>query len=374
MASIVIQPRPFAMTRTSRLPLRRLLPVLLTALLAAGAARNAGAQAPAPAGLPPDAIPHASVLMFHRFGENTVPSTNIRLEQFDAMLAALKSGGYHVLPLPEIVAALKANKPLPDRAVALTADDGYISSFTEGWPRMKKAGVPFTLFIATGPIDQHLRGYLTWDQIRQMKKEGVTIGAHSNDHPSLPALTPDAMKADLETSMQRFEQELGERPKLFAWPFGEWDTKSMKVVRGMGYDAAFGQQSGVAHAKHDMFWLPRFPMNEHFGSVDRMLMAVNALPLPVSDITPEDVLVRVGQPGNPPALRFTVMPGLERMKDLLCYTSEGTRTTLTALGDNRYEARPVAPFSPPRDRISCTLPTAEKGRFRWFGIQYTVQK
>src|SRR3546814_9835439 len=52
--------------------------------------------------------------MFHRFGENTVPSTNIRLDQFDAMLAALKSGGYHVLPLPEIVAALKANKPLPD--------------------------------------------------------------------------------------------------------------------------------------------------------------------------------------------------------------------------------------------------------------------
>src|SRR3546814_2111014 len=81
----------------------------------------------------------------------------------------------------------------------------------------------------------------------------------------LPALTPEAMKADLDTSMKRFEQEIGERPKLFAWPFGEWDTRSMAVVKAMGYDAAFGQQSGVAHAKHDLYWLPRFPMNEHYG-------------------------------------------------------------------------------------------------------------
>jgi len=324
--------------------------------------------------LPPDAIPHASILMFHRFGENTIPSTNIRLEQFDAMLAALKAGGYHVLPLPEIVAALKADRSLPDHAVALAADDAYASAFTGGWPRLKKAGFPFTLFVATGPVDQHLRGYLTWDQIRQMKAEGVTIGAHSNMHPSLPALSPAEMKADLDLSMQRYQAELGERPKLFAWPFGEWDSKSMAVVKSMGYEAAFGQQSGVAHAKHDMFWLPRFPMNEHFGSVDRMTMAVNALPLPVSDITPGDVLVKLGQTPNPPALRFTVMPGLERMKDLLCYTSEGARTTLKDLGNNRYEAKPAAAFSPPRDRISCTLPTNEKGRFRWFGIQFTVQK
>lgn len=362
------------MPRNSRFLRRLVLSALLLAAAALPYASSARAADPQPGSLAPDAIPHASVLMFHRFGENTVPSTNIRLDQFDAMLAALKSGGYHVLPLPEIVAALKANTPLPDHAVALTADDGYVSNFTEGWPRMKKAGLPFTLFIATGPIDQHLRGYLTWDQIRQMKKEGVTIGAHSNDHPSLPALSPEAMKADLETSMKRFEQELGERPKLFAWPFGEWDTKSMAVVKGMGYDAAFGQQSGVAHAKHDMYWLPRFPMNEHYGSVDRMLMAVNALPLPVSDITPDDVLIRLGQTPNPPALRFTVMPGLERMKELLCYTGPGDRIALKDLGQNRYEAKPDKAFQPPRDRISCTLPTAEKGRFRWFGIQFTVQK
>src|SRR3546814_16713101 len=81
------------------LPISLSLPSALLASAILMAASPARAADPQPGSLPPDAIPHASVLMFHRFGENTVPSTNIRLDQFDAMLAALKSGGYHVLPL-----------------------------------------------------------------------------------------------------------------------------------------------------------------------------------------------------------------------------------------------------------------------------------
>jgi len=158
---------------------RRLLP--FAGLLLALSAGPAVAQDAA-------SLTGAGILMYHRFGENTVPSTNIRLEQFDAHIAELKSGPYHVMGLPEIVAKLKSGEKLPDRAVAVTADDAYISAFTEGWPRLKKAGIPFTLFVATEPVTSKLRGYLTWDQIRQMKAEGVTIGAHSHRHPSLPAL------------------------------------------------------------------------------------------------------------------------------------------------------------------------------------------
>lgn len=324
--------------------------------------------------VPAMAADHASILMYHRFGENSVPSTNIRLEQFDAHIAELTSGRYTVLPLPEIVAKLKAGQALPDRAVAITADDAYISAFTEGWPRLKKAGLPFTLFVATEPVTSKLRGYLTWDQIRQLKKEGVTIGAHSHRHPSLPGLSPEKAREDLETSMKLFDQELGEKPDLFAYPFGEWDAMSLKLVKDMGYSVAFGQHSGVAHAKHDMFWLPRFPMNESFGSVERVRQALNALPLPVSEVEPADVLVKLGQSPNPPTLRFTVAPGIERLNQMVCYTGQGKPIQPRAIAERRYELKPPEAFTPPRDRISCTLPSAEQGRFRWFGIQFTVTK
>lgn len=316
----------------------------------------------------------ASILMYHRFGENTVPSTNIRLEQFDAHIAELKSGPYHVMGLPEVVAKLRKGEPLPDRAVAVTADDAYISAFTEGWPRLKKAGIPFTLFVATEPVTSKLKGYLSWDQIRQMKAEGVTIGAHSHRHPSLPALGPDKAREDLETSMALFEKELGEKPSLFAYPFGEWDAPMLKLVKQIGYSVAFGQHSGVAHSQHDMYWLPRFPMNEAFGSVERLRQVLNALPLPVTDIEPADVLVKLGQSVNPPILRFTVAPGIERLNQMVCYTGEGKQLQTRLIAERRYEMHAPEALKPPRDRISCSVPSGQQGRFRWFGIQFTVVK
>lgn len=333
--------------------------VLLLSWLAAGAA---------------GAADHAAILMYHRFGENSIPSTNIRLEQFDSHIAELTSGRYRVLPLPEIVAKFKSGEALPDRAVALTADDAYLSVLTEGWPRLKKAGLPFTLFVATEPVDAKLKGYLTWDQVRQLKSEGVTIGAHSHRHFSLPGMAKEAARNDLETSLRRFEQELGERPALFAYPFGEWDAGVKQMVRELGHSIAFGQHSGIAHARHEMYWQPRFPMNESFGSLDRLRQALNALPLPVGDIEPADVLLRLGQSPNPPVLRFTVQPGIERLNQMVCYTGQGKTVAPQRIDERRFELTPPEPFAPPRDRISCSVPSKEDGRFRWFGIQFTVQK
>lgn len=319
------------------------------------------------------AADHAAVLMYHRFGEDRIPSTNIRLEQFDAHVAELTSGRYAVLPLAEIVAKLKRGEALPDRVVAITADDAYASILTEGWPRMKKAGLPFTLFIATEPVDLKVKGYLTWDQLRQLKREGVTIGAHGHTHNSLPLMPREKAQADIARSMERFEAELGEKPALFAYPFGEWSAAVRDVVAEAGYAAGFGQHSGILHGAHDSFWLPRFPMNETYGDIKRLRQALNALPLPVSEIEPADVLVRAGAAGNPPVLRFTVAPGVERLNQMVCYTSLGG-APVKALGGNRFEVRPEIAFKPPRDRISCSVPSREEGRFRWFGIQFTVAK
>ena len=87
--------------------------MLLFGMAAAEAAAQTGQPAtPRPAG--PDESA-AVLLMYHRFGEDDLPSTSIRLEQFEAHLAELKSGGYQVLPLPQIVAALRDRKPLPEK-------------------------------------------------------------------------------------------------------------------------------------------------------------------------------------------------------------------------------------------------------------------
>src|SRR3546814_13730812 len=93
----------------------------------------------------------AVLLMYHRFGEDDLPSTSIRLSQFEAHLAELTSGRYRVMALPEIVARLRAGQPLPQRAVAITIDAAALSVYREASPRLNAARLPFPPFVPPVP-------------------------------------------------------------------------------------------------------------------------------------------------------------------------------------------------------------------------------
>ncbi|MGB1946785.1 MAG: polysaccharide deacetylase family protein, partial [Candidatus Puniceispirillaceae bacterium] len=150
------------------------------------------------------AADHAVILMYHRFGEDRLPSTNIRLDQFDAHLEKLSNGNYSVLPLAKIVDHLQNDRPLPDRTVAITIDDAYLSVFTEAWPRLKAKGFPFTVFVATDPVDRKNRGYMSWDQLRQLQADGIGIGSQTASHPHMHLSSLADVDAELEKSNQRF--------------------------------------------------------------------------------------------------------------------------------------------------------------------------
>jgi peptidoglycan/xylan/chitin deacetylase (PgdA/CDA1 family) len=312
----------------------------------------------------------ASIIIYHRFGEDRHPATNIRLEQLDAHIEELTSGKYAVLPLEEIVAAIVNGRPLPDRAVAITIDDAFRSVYTEGWPRLRDAGLPFTLFVATEPVDSKLPDYMTWDQVREMRDAGVTIGAHSHTHLHMVSASLDTDRADIETSNRLFKRELGSIPNLFAYPYGEASLAVMDLVRTSGYEIAFGQHSGAANPNLPRFYLPRFPMNEAHGSLDRLRLALNALPLPVSQMTPADPLVPAD--GNPPPVGFTLAESLGKTARLACYYSHG-KVQMERIGPHRVEVRFDTPFPTGRSRVNCTLP-GPQGRWYWYGTQFYVKR
>ena len=308
----------------------------------------------------------AVVIMYHRFGESKYPSTNITLEQFEAHIQELTSGPYRVLPLPEIIKALRQGSPLPDRTVGLSIDDAYLSVYTEAWPRLKKAGLPFTLFVATGPIDGKTPGYMNWEQIREMASAGVTIGSQTASHLHMATAAPEKNQRELEHSNKRFEENLGKRPWLFAYPYGESSLAVQEGVKKNGFLAAFGQHSGAIGGQGNFFDLPRFALNENYGTLARFKLAVNALPLPITDITPADPLI---SSDNPPAMGFTVVPGIKGMDRLACFSTHEGRARLERLGERRIEIRVEKAFPKGRTRVNCTLP-AGQGRWYWFGRQF----
>ena len=330
----------------------------------AAAAALLSAAAPALAGS------SAVVFMYHRFGESAHPSTNISMAQFDAHLDLLKSGKFTVLPLPEIVSAVREGRDLPDRAVGLSVDDAFMSLYTTGWPKLRESGLPFTLFVATDAIDRGFRDYMSWTQIREMAASGVTIGSQTASHPHMPLRTAEQNTAELAKSNERFERELGARPTLFAYPFGENSRAVQTLVRDTGFEAAFGQHSGVLYHGGDYFYMPRFAMNEAYGGLERFNLAANALPIETDGIAPSDPLLS-GR-SNPPPLAFTVTgPARQGLAALACYASGQGRAGVEQFGQGRILVRVPQAFPPGRARINCTLPAGE-GRWRWFGMQYYV--
>ena len=205
----------------------------------------------------------AVVVMYHRFGESDLPSTNIRLEQFEAHIKELTSGPFSVMGLPKLLSTLRNDKLLPDRAVAITIDDAFRSVYTEAWPRLRAAKLPVTLFVSTDDVDRNSKAYMSWDQIRELKAAGVTIGNHTASHLSMVKATSAQNAKEILRSNARFRAELGSVPKLFAYPFGEYGFKLRNLIINTGFTAAFGQHSGVLHKDSDQFFLPRFSMNDN---------------------------------------------------------------------------------------------------------------
>jgi peptidoglycan/xylan/chitin deacetylase (PgdA/CDA1 family) len=352
--------------RIGRLALR------LAALACLGAAAPAVAQQPEAPALGRSSPDNGAVLlMYHRFGEDALPSTSVRLAQFESHLAELTSGRYRVMALPDIVARLAAGAPLPERAVAITIDDAALSVYREAWPRLKAAGLPFTLFVSTEPLDLGFAGSMSWAQLRELAADPlVTIGHHGHAHAHMAWLTPAEQRADIAEATKRFTAELGYAPQLFAYPYGEMSLALRQTVLEAGFAAAFGQHSGAAGEFADRFALPRFPLNEAYGELDRFRLIANALPLPVDGVTPSDPAL--AEPAaNPPNVGFTVAAPFGNLDALSCFASAGETEMLRL--DQRIELRFAGPLPAGRVRINCTLPAAD-GRWRWFGTQFVVAK
>jgi len=82
--------------------------------------------------------------VYHRFGDDRFPSTNIEIEQFKAHLDYLRVNHYEVITLSKALEKLKTNQLQP-KTVVLTIDDGYKSFYQNALPLLEQYGFEATL-------------------------------------------------------------------------------------------------------------------------------------------------------------------------------------------------------------------------------------
>lgn len=314
----------------------------------------------------------AVFFVYQRFGVDRFPTASVTLEQFEAHLEEITTGDYNVATPGDVVAAFRRRDTLLERTIAITIDGADASVYAVAWPRLRKAGVPFALFVSTDVVDAGRPGYMSWDQIRELSASGVAIGNLTASHPHLPELGGPAKAQQLARANRRFAQELGFRPTLLAYPYGAYGLAEKRLAKESQFVAAFGQHSGLGHPDADFFGLPRFLLNKRFGSISRFRLAANALPLYVDDLTPADTVVTAA--ANPPSFGFTLAAGQGPLATLSCFASNRPGPArIERLGERRIELRFETPFPPGRGRINCTMP-AKGDHWRWFGLQLYIPK
>ena len=214
--------------------------------------------------------------MYHRFEENKYPSTNIRISNFKKQVDLIKNNNFYFVNANKFENDLKFNKE--KKKILLTIDDAFLSFYQNAWPILKKEKIPFILFVSTREVGKF--NYMTWSQIREIAKEKfVYIGNHSHTHEYLADMPSSEIIKDIDKSINIFEKEIGKKSDFFSYPFGEYNLDFKKIIIDKGFKYAFGQHSGVSDETKDFFELPRFPINEKYGEIERFKTILNTLPL-----------------------------------------------------------------------------------------------
>lgn len=221
----------------------------------------------------------------------------------------LRSHGYHVVSLQQVIDARSGGQPLPDHAVLLTFDDGLRSAYTKVFPLLKAyhypavmavvgawASLPDDGKVAYGFRDFTRDDFATWDELREMQESGlVEIASHTwNLHEGIvanpqgnviPAViihaydtktghyeTDDEYEARIRTDLARnsreIEEHVGRAPRAVMWPYGDYTQKADAIADSLGMTVSF-----------TLAWPVTYP-DRAFGlkglhAIPRMAMAPN---------------------------------------------------------------------------------------------------
>jgi peptidoglycan/xylan/chitin deacetylase (PgdA/CDA1 family) len=170
----------------------------------------------------------------------------------------------------------------PDGPLTLSADGATLSAALSDASSRAKAIRSLTRLIKSHPIAtretlrQQLRQaapsaqlvepMLRWEDVVEMRRLGMTIGAHTVTHPNLPSAGLSAAREEIAGSKQRLEHQLGEPITLFSYPNGgaeRYYTEDLqKVVADCGFRAATTSRNGFAHPGSDLYALERIEVEE----------------------------------------------------------------------------------------------------------------
>ncbi|BFH29221.1 polysaccharide deacetylase family protein [Paenibacillus melissococcoides] len=216
-----------------------------------------------------------AVLMYHQLVDQPDKKKPhlLPVDQFEEQMKLLKERGFHVISMGEYIDFMTAGSAIPDNAVLLTFDDGYETFYTHAFPILQKFGYTATNFVIVASIDNQTgKPKLTWDQMREMKKAGMSFYSHTyNYHRQGPINAKGKEKPmlsrhlylkdrdrvetdeeyigritrDLATAEKRLREELGNTRSIVAFPYGAYNQDVLRVLKTLNIELSFTIKPGM---------------------------------------------------------------------------------------------------------------------------------
>lgn len=210
-------------------------------------------------GPPPDSV-RIPILVYHNIAPHHPGQSRVQAEldvdtsTFREQMAYLAEQRFKVISFAAFVDALQGRTPVPEHAVVITFDDGWKTQYERAVPVLHQLGFTATFFVYIATIGPD-PGFMTWDQVRELKQLGMTVGSHSVTHPFLTKLDAAALRTEVDSSRATIARNLGDSVDFFAYPYGAWNDAALAAVRTAGYRAARDIGGGAWNRPSDLFAL-----------------------------------------------------------------------------------------------------------------------
>lgn len=209
------------------------------------------------------------ILMYHDVARppaaTSWPVLYVDPAEFRRQLAVLRALRYRIVTLSEALPVLRGQRR--DRVAVVTFDDAYADVFENALPALLDVGGRATTYAVSGFVGKHN----AWDvaavgvrkplmdqaQLREWRRLGMEVGAHSRTHPSLPLIGERALVAEVEGSRHDLEDLLGCAVDHFCYPYGDVDERVVGAVSSAGFATATTTRRGRARTGDDLLRLRR---------------------------------------------------------------------------------------------------------------------
>lgn len=210
------------------------------------------------------------IIMYHSILKDSSMSNKYTVTPavLEEDLKYIKDKGYTTVTIADLISYVYDDKPLPEKPIVLTFDDGHYNNYGYLFPLLEKYDMKAVISIVGSYTDKFTEtdeanlnySYLRWKDIKELMDTGCiefqnhTYNLHSNTGKrigtkKIKGETDEHYKNVLEEDILKLQQEFKENtnyiPQCFTYPFGGISNASLDIIKELGFKASLSCEQGI---------------------------------------------------------------------------------------------------------------------------------